>query len=77
MLEKIEKLTSGGTRLFGTTEQKNRQKMQTYINCIEQNNDHARIIHKTRFRSSFRVTIKKMFIWSHVYVIVGKNTSTT
>ena len=62
MLEKIEKLTSGGTRLFGTPEQKNRQKMQTYINCIEQNDDHARIIHKTRLRSSFRVTIKKVFI---------------
>ena len=33
---------------------KNRQKMQTYINRTEQNNDYTRIMHKIQFHSSFK-----------------------
>ena len=34
--------------------QKNRHKIQTYINPFEENNDHTRITHKIQFRSSFK-----------------------
>ena len=34
--------------------QKNRYKILTYINPLEQNNDHTRISHEIEFRSSFK-----------------------
>ena len=34
--------------------QKKSPKMQTHINRIKQKNDHTRIVHKIRFRSSFK-----------------------
>ena len=34
------------------------QKMQTKLTLIKQNNDHARIMRKIRFRSSFNVLVK-------------------
>ena len=34
--------------------------MQTKINCIEQNNDHSRIMHKMQLRSSFNIRNAKL-----------------
>ena len=48
--QKTRKAQKNGKLVF----QKNRQKIQTYINPIKQNNDHIRIMCKVRFRSSFK-----------------------
>ena len=43
--------------------QKIKWKMQTYINRIEQNNNHTRIMHKIRFWSSFTInTIRTKYV---------------
>ena len=41
---------------------KNKYKMQTYINPFEQNNNHSRTMHKIQFRSSFNGLTESIFI---------------